>query len=47
MDWKFLLGVTFWNIIDLLWILGGLAGLKLVFVQPLLDYFDLNKESIR
>tara|TARA_R100001463_G_scaffold24472_1_gene58246 strand:- start:526 stop:669 length:144 start_codon:yes stop_codon:yes gene_type:complete len=47
MDWKMILGVTYWNALDLFWIVGSYYGLKLVFVQPLLDYLDLNKKSIR
>lgn len=47
MDWKYILGVTFWNAFDAACLVGFIWGMKLVFLQPLLDYFDLNKESIR
>ena len=41
------LGITFWNMVDLLAYVT-MAGLVYVFVwKALLDYLDLNKESIR
>ena len=46
-SWQMSLGITFWNMVDLL-AYGTMAGLVYVFVwKALLDYLDLNKESIR
>ena len=45
MSWKYILGVTLWNLIDLLSYLT-MAGLIYLFVwKALLDYLDLNKEK--
>ena len=46
-SWQMSLGITFWNMVDLL-AYATMAGLVYVFVwKALLDYLDLNKESIR
>jgi len=46
-DWKMSFGVTFWNIVDLAIILACAFSVYMFVWKPLLDYFDLNKESIR
>ena len=46
-SWQMSLGITFWNMVDLL-AYATMGGLVYVFVwKALLDYLDLNKESIR
>ena len=44
--WQASLGITFWNMVDLL-AYATMGGLVNLFVwKALLDYLDLNKESI-
>ena len=46
-SWQASLGVTFWNLVDLL-AYATMGALVYVFVWgALLDYLDLHKESLR
>jgi len=47
MDWKMLLGITFWNALDLGAIVVSFFCLRAFVWKPFLDHFDLNKDSIR
>ena len=47
MDWKMILGIGFWWFIDLMILAGLGASIRMFVWKPLLDYLDLNKESIR
>lgn len=46
-DWKMSFGITFWNIVDLAIIFACAFSVYMFVWKPLLDYLDLNKESIR
>ena len=47
MDWKMILGVGFWWVLDLSIIAGLVIWVRTFLWRPFLDYFDLNKESNR
>ncbi len=47
MNWKLILGVGFWWVLDVAIIVVALASVRAWVWKPMLDYFDLNKESIR
>ena len=47
MDWKMILGVGFWWVLDLSIIALGIYLIRKHIWKPLLDFLDLNKESIR
>jgi len=47
MDWKMILGVGFWLLVELAIIAGTIYAIRIYVWKPFLNYFDLNKESIR
>jgi len=47
MNWKLILGVGYWWVLDLAIIVALVASVRVWVWKPMLDYFDLNKESIR
>lgn len=46
-SWQMSLGITFWNMLDVAAILVTAALLYVFVWKAFLNYFDLNKESIR
>lgn len=47
MDWKMILGIGFWWVFDLSIIALAIHLIRKHIWKPLLDFLDLNKESIR